>query len=610
MLILTNHIGYETTGPKRAVIQGQAGDRCDSFRILEEATGKELLSGTPQNLGPVHKWKDWHFWAVDFDSLAAEGVYCLECSTGQGTLRSQPFLIQGNLLERQALSNVVSYFKAMRCSGANDKADRWMTFENDPTGKVVDVHGGWYDATADYGKHLSHLCFSTYFNPQQLPMVAWSLFQSMRELRRTNNPNFRQYLRRMQDEALFGADYLVRIHKPGGSFYITVSGFGPEKKPVDRRMSPAMRGFRLADPVKKDAYAPTSQATSDTTSASIYETSYRSGAGVSIAALAAAAATARACEESGDFSSQEYLQAAEEAFAFLEAHNAELTNDGQENILDDYCALLATVELTLATRSTGNQVANERYQAAADRRAHDLISRLTTLDGYANFWRADDGTHGVSARPFFHAADAGFPLVSLLAYLQIAPQERKTAVLDAVQQSLRFELELTAEVNNPFGYARQLVQNKAGLKRTAFFFPHDTETAPWWQGENARLASLAAAARLAAPYFSEDAAFYTQLQAYAQNQLNWILGLNPYDSCMLHGSGRDNPPYLFFGSYEYTNLPGGICNGITSGFYDEDDIDFQLPFSVTGQDSDWRWTEQWLPHASWFLLAASVGRTV
>ncbi len=273
----------------------------------------------------------------------------------------------------------------------------------------------------------------------------------------------------------------------------------------------------------------------------------------------------------------------------------ELTNDGRENIVDDYCALLAAVELFKASKK-------ELYLASASRRAHSLRDRLVTSEIYANFWRADEHT-----RPFFHAADAGFPILSLLAYLEIAPDNEKPIFKDAIQRSLCFELNLTSEVINPFGYARQLVQNIAGGKRTAFFFPHDTETAPWWQGENARLASLAAAARLAAPLFESEKPFYGKLQVYAQNLLNWILGLNPYDSCMLHGSGRNNPPYLFFGSWEYANLPGGICNGITGGFIDEEGIDFQVPQEQTGQDSDWRWTEQWLPHTAWFLLAVSAG---
>jgi hypothetical protein len=587
MQILTNHIGYDPNGPKQAVIQGKATDRCEAVRLFDYTTGSEILNREPMAAGAVPGWKDWYFWTVDFSSITLEGTYRLECSTSQGVISSAPFLIQAQVLERQVLSNVVAYFKSMRCSGVNDQADRRMTFEGDSSRIMVDVHGGWYDATADYGKHLSHLCFSTYFNPQQLPMVAWSLLQSIRELRRKGDPNYRQLLRRMQDEALFGADYLVRIHKPGGSFYITVSGFGPEKRPADRRLSPAMRGFRLADPEKKDAYAPTSKATQT----SLYESSFRSGAGVSIAALAAASA----CGERGDYDSQDYLQAAEDAFIFLNAHNPELTNDGRENILDDYCALLAAVELFKASNK-------ELYLASAGRRAHSLMDRLVTSEIYTNFWRADEHT-----RPFFHAADAGFPLLSLLAYLEIARDLEKPIVKDAIQRSLRFELSITAEGKNPYGYARQLVQNKAGVMRTAFFFPHDTETAPWWQGENARLASLAAAARLAAPLFESEKPFYSKLQVYAQNQLNWILGLNPYDTCMLHGSGRNNPPYLFFGSWEYANLPGGICNGITGGFFNEEGIDFQVPQVQTGQDSDWRWTEQWLPHAAWFLLAVSAG---
>jgi hypothetical protein len=592
MQVLTNHIGYEVDGPKQAIIQGKSNEQCKTIRLLDHTTDMEYTSLEPAVFGFVPGWKDWFFWKVDFSSFKREGTYRIECTSSKGVIASSPFLVQGQVLERQTLSNVVAYFKSMRCSGANDRADYRMAFEGDPTRTPVDVHGGWYDATADYGKHLSHLCFSTYFNPQQLPMVAWCLIQSMRELLRKGNPNYRQFLRRMQDEALFGADYLVRAHKPGGSFYITVSGFGTEKHPADRRLSPAMRGFRLADPNKKDAYAPTSKANE----ASIYETSFRSGAGLSIAALAAASAL----EEQGDFSSQAYLEAAEDAFHFLNIHNTELTNDGKENILDDYCALLAAVELYKASHKAN-------YRTMASRRAHSLVDRLVTSHNYANYWRADDGL-----RPFFHAADAGFPLLSLLAYLEIAPEGEKPPFIDAVRRSLHFELSITEEGANPFGYARQLVQNKAGEKRLAFFFPHDTETAPWWQGENARLASLASVARLAAPLFKSDQAFYNKLQVYAQNQLNWILGLNPYDVCMLHGSGRNNPPYLFFNSWEYANLPGGICNGITGGFFEENSsglegIDFQLPQAQTGQDSDWRWTEQWLPHAAWFLLAVSAG---
>jgi hypothetical protein len=244
---------------------------------------------------------------------------------------------------------------------------------------------------------------------------------------------------------------------------------------------------------------------------------------------------------------------------------------------------------------------DEKYKDAAGRRATSLADRLTSSGSYKDYWRADDAD-----RPFFHAADAGLPVVALLNFYELANENARKGIRFVVRKAMESELRTTDEVVNPFGYARQLVQSKDGNRRTAFFFPHDTETAPWWQGENARLSSLAAAAGLAAEHFKDDPAFHDKLQAYAANQLNWILGLNPYDASMLHGAGRNNPPYMFFNSYEYTNAPGGIVNGITAGYKNPHDIDFNLPFSVTGKDEDWRWGEQWLPHAAWYLYAISL----
>ena len=90
----------------------------------------------------------------------------------------------------------------------------------------VDVHGGWYDATGDYGIHLSHQNPTSYFNPQQVPLVVWSLLKSYRVLEARRNDDFSEYLRRMLDEGLFGADFLVRMKRPNGSFFESITGSG------------------------------------------------------------------------------------------------------------------------------------------------------------------------------------------------------------------------------------------------------------------------------------------------------------------------------------------------------------------------------------------------
>ena len=584
--ILTNHLGYEVSGPKHAVVLGKAGDKIAGCALKDNATDQDVLSLDAKAAGPVQKWRDWYFWTLDFDSFTSEGKYYVKCNTAEGNVRSFPFVVQRNLLERSTMSDVIYYFKDERSSGQMDKADHHLKFDGAKAG-TVDAHGGWWDATGDYGKHLSHLSFSTYFNPQQIPLVIYSVLKSYDQTKLRGLADFERYQPRLLDEAMFGADYLVRLKVPNGSFYRSVSNGGVDQIPDKRMIAGEMKRFGIESKPGQGAKDMVESANNDLE----YEVSYRSGGGIAIAALAMASTYPVA----GEFSSAEYLKAAEDAFDFLEKENLKLVNDGKENIVDDYCALAAATELYRATHDA-------KYKDAADRRAKSLMSRQISAGGYQNYWRADD-----RERPFFHASDGGFPVVSLLYYAEIADPETKRQVLTTVKKSLQFELSITGEVNNPFGYSREYVQDKTGARRSSFFFPHTSDAAPWWQGENARLASVATAARLAERVFSEDPAFQKQLESFAANQLNWILGLNPFDSCMLNGVGRNNPPYMYFDSWQFTNTPGGISNGITGGFRDESDIDYLLTYHETGADNDWRWGEQWLPHAAWYLLAVAGG---
>jgi len=83
---------------------------------------------------------------------------------------------------------------------------------NSATGPAtLDLHGGWYNATGDYGIHLSHLSFSSYFNPQQVSLTVWSLLKTERLLAAREGTDFRQFRRRLFDEAMYGTDYLVRV---------------------------------------------------------------------------------------------------------------------------------------------------------------------------------------------------------------------------------------------------------------------------------------------------------------------------------------------------------------------------------------------------------------
>src|SRR6185437_7579735 len=167
----------------------------------------------------------------------------------------------------------------------------------------------------------------------------------------------------------------VRMKRPGGSFFQDIDGPGVHKLAKDRAIGNPNWHFAIKS-TPTQAGGQVTQSTGPYT----YEVSFRSGGGMAVAALALASTM----PADGDFSHADYLRAAQEAFAFLNTHNLELVNDHKENIIDDYCALMAATELYRATHDA-------QYLAAADARANSLMSRLVTQGKYRDSWRADSG---------------------------------------------------------------------------------------------------------------------------------------------------------------------------------------------------------------------------
>ncbi len=565
MKILVNHLGYEQTGYKQAVIQGTSKQNNFECRLIDSNSGTVALILPVMESGPVDKWKNFLYWRIDFSKFTNSGRFYLQIELEESSIRSEHFHIGRKQIFNKTFSDVLAGFKIMRSSGKYDRSD-YSTPVFGSKSEKHDLHGGWYDASGDTSKYLSHLSYANYMNPQQTPLVVWGLLSSLTELEKQSLKEADVFRERLIEEALHGADFLVRMQDDRGFFYMIL--FDQWNKDIDNRIVCSYSG-------------------QDGKRSENYQAGFRQGGGMAIAALARVSSL----NIDGDFSQKIYLKAAESGFLHLQEHNLEYLNNGEENIIDDYCALFAASELYNATPK-------DIYLKAAEQRAEKLVNRLSKDENYTNWWRADSK----GDIPYFHASDAGMPVLSLLRFIEVIPDSGlKEVVLDAVKASLNLELSLSSEVNNPFGYARQYVKGLNSEYRSSFFIPHDNWSGYWWQGENARIASLSAAALSASSYFKLDTAFVKSLGEYSQNQLNWILGLNPYDICMVQGFGRNNPEY----ESEWRNFPGGIVNGITSGFKDERDIDF-LPSEASDKgDHRWRWSEQWLPHAIWYLVALS-----
>jgi hypothetical protein len=153
--VLVDQVGYDLQATKQALVSADTPSFPHDFQVIDADTGKPVLSGQLKDTGPVAKWGSQHYWRADFSSLKTPGRYYLQLKDKDGCLRSDEFLVQDGVLERNTFSNVVYYFKGQRSSGLMDKMDRHLPRPDGKPG-TLDIHGGWYDATGDYGIHLSH----------------------------------------------------------------------------------------------------------------------------------------------------------------------------------------------------------------------------------------------------------------------------------------------------------------------------------------------------------------------------------------------------------------------------------------------------------------------
>lgn len=566
IIIHVNQVAYDSAAPKFAIVETaeRFAQRADYRLVKEQGTGPAL----ERTLVHAEELAEWfpgrYFYRADFSTVREPGTYHVQVESVGKLVNSASFEIGTNALARVAIPAIIGFYQHQRASTPQElSADSHILL----TGSTnrVDLHGGWCDASGDISKYFSHLAYANFMSPQQTPLVVWSMVNTVE----TAGPLLDQLKAKesLRAEAIYGADYILRSLSPGDYFYMTVFSFF-KKDPEARRVV----GL-LAD----------SKTTSD------YQCAYREGGGMAIAALARISQW----KQNGQFSSQQYLAGAERAFAHLQVNNLKYDDDGKENVIDDYCALMAASELWIAT---GKDI----YRDAARLRAANLTGRMTP-DGY---FRAND-----SNRPFWHASDAGLPVIALARYLDKESDKRlRGQALGTISKALDYNAQITGPLN-PFGYARQSFLFR-GQVMDGYFIPHENESGWWWQGENARLASLATAAivggRLVYPERKNSIEIPDQrpdLAKFAGDQVSWILGGNPYDMCFLYGFGKSNVPYMaaLFG---HGSGKGGISNGITGkdGNPDGSGIDFRMH----ANGNEWRWTEQWIPHSAWFLQAVAA----
>ena len=224
MNIIVNHIGYETKGYKTAILNASLNENIKSFSILDINSGKKIYtSKNIKYVGLVKKWKNKTYWIIDFSDYSKPGNYKIIISADKQNHESFAFNISDNLFIRKTITDIMFFFKSQRCSGIFEKKDYSLPFFGDRKG-TIDAHGGWFDASGDNSKYLSHLNYTNYMNPQQTPLAAWGMIDAYINVQESSiiNDLKIRLKERFLDEAIHGSDFLLRMLDDEGYFYTTI----------------------------------------------------------------------------------------------------------------------------------------------------------------------------------------------------------------------------------------------------------------------------------------------------------------------------------------------------------------------------------------------------
>lgn len=225
----------------------------------------------------------------------------------------------------------------------------------------------------------------------------------------------------------------------------------------------------------------------------------------------------------------------------------------------DPLLLISTVDLYAATHQ-------ERYLDYA-RRSVEALLATQTPEGRLPGGNGDSGD---------------IPSAALAHFALALPEEAATQrIRDALSRHVPH---VVGEPDNPFGIARQ----KRGPE--GYFFEPTSAL-----GHNWEFFSRAWGAFSMYRLLGDASAL-----EYGMNQINFVLGVNPYDLCMMEGAGTVNPPryhhrYNVIPGKERGAVPGAIPNGFVRDMVGQDRPGFDL--STGGRQApSYRTSEPWLVH--------------
>ena len=560
--LLVNQAGYVPHSGKMVVTKGL---RNAQFEVISLETRKVAFTG---KFRPEEG--DFGEYSVgDFSQVRGEGHYFIKCDT----LRSYPFEISSSAYHKP-VEKIVGYFSLQRCGPSTTgylspcHLDDGIRMDN---GKHQDVSGGWHDAS-DLRKWVGATIYG---------MIGLS---KSYELLDDADP----FLAKILDELMWGNQYFLKMQEPEG--YIMNFVGGDVKKHSDsNRWTDNVVGKEGGEPgfVKPSA----GKSTADMLLFGSNDDRVIRTDPVDLIAqfnfVASEAIMTRITGADNPEYSKKCLEAAIKCFDWC----LKTERDIASGITG--ASVHAALELFKTTKE-------EKYRDYAIEKARQIknLQAVKKEDGPGGFLYTSQSDR----EPYRDIWHGCLEFISLCDLAETFPDNAGLPAWKEMISAYARQYLVYLSGRNSFGIVPfgLFTGNDPGGNRKAgeywyrYFMQPEQE---WWVGVNANLASAGVGLMKASRVLDDPV-----LKALAQRQLDWITGINPFNSSTIVGVGYNHPRH-FPGSTFLPNtpvLPGAVLNGLGGDNTDQPDIG----------NGDWQISEYWTPMVAYTLwLMTEISET-
>ena len=475
----------------------------------------------------------------DFTSFTQEGHYYIKSDT----LRSYPFAISKEIYQ-SPMKLIVEYFSHQRCGASISgylspcHLDDGIRQDN---GKYQDVTGGWHDAS-DLRKWVEATLYTVF-----------GLGKTY-ELHDIANPQREKIL----EELKWGNEYFFKMQEPQG--YLMNNIGGNENRWTDSEIGTKDDRIIRTNPVNM-----------------ISQFNF----------VTSEAIMARIIKAQDVNYSKKCLDAAVKCFNWSIEPDKE-TGPG---------IIGASIQAAIEMYKTTNQDIYKNFAVAQAAELKKLQAKKQEV-GVGGFFY----TSLSSQEPYKHIWWGCFEFISLCDLIEIFPDHKDVPILkemisDYANQYLSFFSQ-----RNSFGiiaYGLFSKQDPGGNRKAGnywyrYFMQPELR---WYVGINANIASAGIGLLKAGRILNDP-----KLKAIAQKQLDWILGVNPFNSSTMIQVGYNNPVRFINGGEFRPPVPlltGAVMNGLTGDHNDQPDLIIK---------NNWQQSEYWTPmvaFTSWLMAEIS-----